>query len=74
MLVEKATDPKTQPIKGHLFFICINPVKNGGPCLNQNGGRWSVVADMPGEGKDAKRHEKEVGKPVRFRRSATKKA
>lgn len=60
MLVEKAIDPKMQPIKGHLFFVCVNLVKNGGPCLNQNGGRWSVVADVPGEGKDAKDTRKKL--------------
>ena len=44
--MDKCVGPETAAIKGHLFFICTNPVKNGGPCMNANGRRWSVVASM----------------------------
>ena len=50
MFVEKYIDKETAPTKGHLFFICTNPQKHGGPCMKANGGRWSVVADVRGKG------------------------
>ena len=43
MLVEKYIDEETAPIKGHLFFVCTNPQKDGGPCIKPNGGRsWQM--------------------------------
>ena len=60
MLMDKCVGPETAAIKGHLFFICTNPVKNGGPCMNANGGRWSVVASVRGDGKAAKELRKKL--------------
>ena len=48
MMMEKAVDDETKPIVGHLFFVCTNPVKDGGPCILPKKGHWSVVADVRG--------------------------
>lgn len=48
MMCMKSADPKTSAIKGHLFFTCFNPQKNGGPCILPRKGRWSLVADVKG--------------------------
>lgn len=60
MLVTKAVNDETAPIKGHLFFTCIKPQKEGGPCTFQKTGRWSVVADVAGEGEKAKKFRKQL--------------
>ena len=48
MMATKAVDDETKPIRGHLYFTCTKPQKDGSPCMLPKKGRWSVVADVPG--------------------------
>lgn len=53
-LVTKHCSKQTAPIKGHLFFTCNNPMKEGGPCILPKSGKWNVVADVQGSGAEFK--------------------
>lgn len=64
MRVDKATDEGTKSIAGHLFFICTNPAKEGGPCMTA-GGRWCLVADVDGESPKQVKKKRELEKMYR---------
>ena len=58
MSVEKFADEETAAIKGHLFLVCTKAQKDGGPCMNADGGQWSMVADVAGKGAVADKKRK----------------